>query len=354
MTWSGSERVASRLAHVLNARHAYTFAAKSRLLERVFPSIPVTTSRLGRTKLAQKRWDLFLPLMARWWRSLDVSSYDLVVTCSHSTVNAVRVRTDAFHLSYCCTPMRYAWYWREEMGRVPRSVRWFWPVIAMFLRAADRKRSRNVHAYLAVSQHVQRRIEAAYGRQCEVVYPPVDTAFFTPDPAVPREHFFLYAGRLVPYKGAEAAIRAANDARVPLVVAGSGPQLSHLRALAGPAVTFVTEPTDVDLRDLYRRANALVFPGVEDFGIVMIEAQACGTPVIAYGAGGALEAVQDGVTGELYANPHADHLAHVMRNFDASRYDRAAVRAHAERFSVARFDEAISQAVSRILDRSPL
>jgi glycosyltransferase involved in cell wall biosynthesis len=283
------------------------------------------------------------------WSRLDLSRFDLVLTSSHACVNAIRVSPGAVHISYCHTPMRYAWRWRDEISRIPPMARPTWPLAAAAFRHVDRKWSSRVHAFIANSHHVADRIRAAYGREAEVLYPPVDTEFWTPSDDRRREDYFLVAGRLVAYKRTERAVRAAKLADVRLVVAGDGPELPRLRKMAGPTVEFVVAPERTALRELYRRARALVMPGVEDFGMTMIEAQACGTPVLAFDAGGAREAVLDRRTGRLYAHPDPTSLARSMTGFDSHEFDPSQARAHAQRFCVSVFDAGLEAIVHRAL-----
>lgn len=341
--YGGSEQVAQRLAASLGIHDVYTFAADPALARALFPDHHLRVSPLGRSSLATRHWRLLLPMMARTWAALDLSDYDLVVTSSHAAVNAVGKRSDAALISYCHTPMRYAWDWRSELGRVPVPLRPLWPLAAAGLRAADRRRAQRVTRFIANSRNVADRIDRWYGRDAVVVHPPVDTAFFTPGGA--RGDFFLHAGRLVAYKRPEVAVDAARRAGVRLVVAGSGPELDRLRRRAGSGVSFVVEPSRERLRDLYRSAIALVAPGVEDFGMMMVEAQACGTPVVALGRGGAREAVVDGRTGLLYEGDSPASLAEALRGFDPSRYAPQELRRHAEGFSSPRFDAAIRRVV---------
>jgi glycosyltransferase involved in cell wall biosynthesis len=350
MSWSGSDQVAGRMASALGVDDVYTFAGRPELLERLFAGRTVHTSPYDAWPKLRERWSWLLPLMARWWRSLDLSAYDAVITSSHSAVNSVRKRPDAVLVSYCHTPMRYAWTWRSELGRVPPPLRPAWPVAAALLRRQDEARARNVDLFLANSKNVAGRIERFYGRKSIVLYPPIDTSFFTPDQSVEREDFFLYVGRLAAYKRPDVAIRAASMAGVRLVVAGSGAELDGLKAIAGPTVEFRVQPSDEDVRDLYRRARALVFAGVEDFGMVMVEAQACGTPVVAYAEGGALEAVVDGDSGLLYRDPSDAALADAMRAFDPSDYPPEHCRSHAERFGIDRFERALRDIVMPVID----
>jgi glycosyltransferase involved in cell wall biosynthesis len=228
-------------------------------------------------------------------------------------------------------------------------LRPLWPAVASWFRRADRRWAGHVTRFIANSRHVAERIRDAYGREADVVYPPVDTGYWTPAEAEDRSDAYLVAGRLVAYKRVDVAIRAADAAGVPLIVAGDGPELPRLRQIASPNVRFVVDPSRDDLRDLYRRARALLNPGVEDFGMTMVEAQACATPVVALALGGATESVIDDVTGTLYADPAPEALSATLRSFDPGRFDAAAIRAQALRFDAARFDEEIDRIVGEVL-----
>lgn len=337
--YGGSEQVASRLANLLDVRDVYTFAADPGLADSLFPDRAVHAHRLGLTELARRHWRWLLPFMAGGWSRLDLSEYDLVVTSSHSCVNSVRVRPGAMHVSYCHTPMRYAWEWRTEIGRMPAPLRPVWPAIAAMLRKADLERARNVTAFIANSHHVAKRIRECYGRAAAVVHPPIDVDFWTPGPSRRRENFFLFAGRLVPYKRPDLAVEAARAAGAELVVAGSGSELPRLRRMAGQGVRFVVAPDRAALRELYRSCRGFLNPGIEDFGMTMAEAQACGAPVIAAASGGAEDIVIPGRTGILY--PESSALSEVLESFTPGDFRTDDARANAQRFAPERFDEGI-------------
>lgn len=348
-TYGGSEQVAQRMARVLRVEDVFVFAARPELARELFPEQQVRVHPLGTSRLGREHWQRFLPIMPYAWSHLGLEGFDAVVTSSHACVNAIRVPEGTPHISYCHTPMRYAWEWRSELGRVPVPIRPLWPVVAAAFRRADRRWSRRVTRFVANSRHVAGRIRTYYGREADVVYPPIDTSYWTPEPGARPTGPFLVAGRLVAYKRADVAIEAARAAGVPLVVAGDGPELPRLRRLAGPDVRFVVDPLREELRDLYRGARALLNPGVEDLGMTMLEAQACGTPVVALGRGGATETVLDGVTGSLYADPDPGGLAAALRSFDPARFDGEAIRRHAEGFDVTRFDAAIERIVREVM-----
>lgn len=341
--------MAGRLAAILGAGDVFTFAAQPALARNLFAGRTVHAHRLGLTALGRERWPWLLPAMPEAWARLDLSRFDLVVTSAHSCVNAIRIPVGARHVSYCHTPMRYAWDWRTEIRRIPPPLRPAWPAVASALRRADRRWAQGVTAFIANSRHVAARIRACYGRDATVVHPPVDVRFWTPSSrGKRREEFFLFAGRLVPYKRPDVAVRAARLAGAQLVVAGAGPELRRLRRLAGEHVRFVVHPSRDVLRDLYRRARAVLNPGVEDFGMTMAEAQACGTPVIARAAGGAMDIVADGGTGVLYEDASPAGLSAVLREFDPGAFPTDDTRSSAERFAPERFDDGVLRVIANV------
>lgn len=350
-TVGGSEKVARALAQVWGVRDVFVFTARDATAYALFAEHRVTRCRFGRSRLAERHWQWFLPVMGAAWRSLDLSAYDVVLTSSHACVNSVRPRTDARLISYCHTPMRYAWEWRDEVGRAPAALRPFWPAAAAALRWADRRRARRVDLFVANSRFVAARIGRAYGVPAAVVHPPVDVDRFTPA-ARPRAEHLLLAGRLVAYKHPEVAVEAANRSGRRLVVAGSGPMWGHLRSMAGPSVRFEPDPDDERLLELYRHASALVHCGVEDFGIVPVEAQACGVPVVAYDAGGVRESVIDGRTGILYRDPTPEGLLDALARAEHTAWDPVAIRRHALRFAPDRFAAAFTH-LRRVVEDLP-
>jgi len=288
---------------------------------------------------------------------IEVGDVDLVVTSHHAFANRVRVPSRCGFISYTHTPARWMWDARLRAleGGVPS--RMMLAGFAATTRRADRAAARRPDVILVNSAHVAGRVRRWWGRSSEILHPPVDIERFYPDPSVSREDFFLLAGRLVPYKRPEVAVAAARRAGVRLVVAGEGRSRRTAEHLAGPGIEFLGEVEDETLVDLYRRCTAVVFPGEEDFGLVPIEAQACGTPVIALRAGGACESVIDGVTGLLYEQDgdEVGALARRMSSFDPGLFDFPLVRGQAERFSPEGFRDSINEAAQRVLvSRGPV
>ena len=350
-TLGGSDLVAARIAQALSIDTVFVFTKSDELAKQLFPETEVRTTSMGRSEFVSTHWKAMLPVMAAAWRSVDLSNFDVVITSSHAAVNSIRPRDDAVHISYCHTPMRYAWEWRVESRRVPRVIRPAWPLAAAVLREGDRRRARRVDHFIANSQTVRNRIRDHYRRDAPVIYPPVDVEFWTPTLS-PDRGYFLYAGRLVAYKQVDVAIAAANQAEVPLVIAGSGPELDRLRSLAGPTVRFVRAPSREKLRDLFANARAFVFPGFEDFGMAPVEAMACGTPVIARNTGGVAESVLPGIAGILFDADDVDQLSDILTSFDSGQFASDDVRANALRFSADRFDAELKNFVRSVL-RAP-
>ncbi len=298
----------------------------------------VRTTFLDRLTPLQDRRMIQLPLMPLAWRYASRRRYDLVITSSHACVKGFRPGRQALHLCYCYTPMRYLWLSSVDQRR--RSSRASAP-IERWLRSWDRRSSRWVDEFAAISTVVGRRIEEVYGRPSRVIHPPVDTDHYAPGDAG-AGGFALAVSRMVPYKRIDLAIRACHRIRHPLVVAGAGPGEPALRALVDRLqadVRFVANPDDRVLRDLYRAADVVVFPAEEDFGIVSVEAQACGTPVVALARGGSVDTVLPGTTGVLVPEQDEASFATGIEMVLDRRFDPAECRRSAERFSTSVFKE---------------
>ncbi len=298
-----------------------------------------------------------LPALPVAVRRLRVpASADVVIASHHAFATQVVHATSAPVVAYVHSPAR--WVWDPQMRQGEAGGRLGQLGLAGFaaaFRRHDRVAAAGVHTLVANSSEVADRIHRWWGRDAQVVHPPVDTEYYTPAPSPEREGFFLLAGRMVPYKRPDLAVRAAARAGVPLVVAGDGRSRAQVEALAGPHTRFVGRVSDDDLRDLYRRCRALLMPGVEDFGIVPVEAQACGAPVVAIGEGGARDSVLPGVTGHLVppsGEAELEAWSDALSRFDADEYDPRVVRRHAETFSRHAFREKMTDVVGSVLGRS--
>jgi glycosyltransferase involved in cell wall biosynthesis len=294
----------------------------------------------------------YLPLFPTAIEQFDFDPYDLIISTSHCVAKSVTVPGRARHLCYCHSPMRYAWDQFDSYfgpGQVgPWRSRLLRPVLASLARW-DARTANRVDRFVANSQYVAARIRRYYNRGSTVVYPPVDTDFYHPDPARRPAAFFLVVSALVPYKRLDVAIRACERAGAPLKIVGRGPEEARLRAIAGSTVEFTGWLPDEEIRPLYQECRAVLMPGPEDFGMVPVEAQACGRPVVALAEGGALESVVDGETGILVADPSVDAFAAALQRVSGEAFDPARIRRQAERFSIPRFQQEFQTSVDDVM-----
>ncbi|MEL6498804.1 MAG: glycosyltransferase [Planctomycetota bacterium] len=265
--------------------------------------------------------------------------FDLLISTHSAAIKALKAPTNLPHLCYCHTPARYIWSQTAAYGTASLPLALIRPIYQRWdRRTASAPR---VTRFLANSTHTKAEIQRCYRRDADTLFPPVRTDFFTSDASTPRGTHWLAAGALVPYKRFDLAIAAANHANHPLTIVGTGPELHRLRRLAGPAVTFTRAETDVQMRDHYRQAKLLIQPQLEDFGITALEAQACGTPVVAFAKGGAQDTVRDTVTGVHFNEQTTESLLAAIDR--CPEHNAPACREHAERFSEAAFRDAFLQ-----------
>ena len=352
--WLTGMRGGEKTLEVLSQRFAgadlYTLVHVKGSVSPVIEQHPIHTSIvqwLPAVRRAYRHYLLTFPTAIEW---LDLDGYDLVISTSHCAAKAV-IAPKARHLCYCFTPMRYAWdqfdayFGPARLGRPGSRL----AGLAMrHLARWDRATAGRVNRYVAISHYVARRIRRYYNREALVVYPPVDTGFYYPDGRPPGA-YALVVSALVPYKRVDVAIEAAHLAGIPLKVVGDGPERARLTAFGrrvGADVQWLGRVADEDVRELYRGAAAVVLPGEEDFGIVPVEAQACGRPVVALGRGGARETVVPGTTGILVDEITPDALAAGLKTAVTTSYDSAAIRAHAEQFGFERFLSGVTTAVN--------
>jgi glycosyltransferase involved in cell wall biosynthesis len=298
----------------------------------------IRTSFLDRWPLVKKNHQPFLPFYPLAFEQFDLSGYDLVISIKSGFCHGVITPPTTRHLCYCLTTTRYLWSYanyraREGIGRV---ADWVLRPFLTYLRLWDRAAADRVDAFASISRAVQARVAKYYRRESVIIHPPVAVEHFTPGQEPPGD-YYLIVSRLIPYKRIDLAVRAFNELRLPLIIVGDGRDRDQLRALAGPTVEFRGRVGNEELLRLYRGCRAFIFPGEEDFGIAPVEAMACGRPVVAYAAGGALDTVQEGLTGTFFREATPSALAEAVRRCNDMRFDPAVIRAHAEQFQPARF-----------------
>lgn len=347
--FGGAERVLKVLMELFPHAPVYTLVHDPKVTAGYLDQRRIRTSFLQRVPLARSKHRLFPLVMPLAVEQFDLSAYDLVISASHSFGKGVITKPETLHVSYCFTPLRYAWddshRYVREFG-VPRPVRALIPLALTYVRLWDQAAASRVDAFLAISHFVAQRIQKYYGRSATVVYPPVEPHRFQPSAAVGDR--YLVVSRLLPYKRIDLAVEACNRLQVPLDVVGTGPEEERLRALAGPTIRFWGFQPDAVVQDLMARARAFLFPQEEDFGITPLEAAAAGRPVVAFRGGGALETVRAGVTGVFFDDPSPASLASALVAAASRPWDTGRIRAQAEVFAVPVFRERFLAAVQAL------
>lgn len=339
----------------------YTLLHRPGKLSPAIERMDIRTSFLQKLPGASRHYRHLLPLMPRAVESLELpGDVDLVLSFSHAVAKSVRVPLGVPHVCYCFTPMRYAWHLRDqyvgqdEASSWPRPWDWARNQLLDRIREWDRATSERVTHFVAISRTIAGRIRDCYGRDSEVIYPPVDTDYFSPSRQA-RDDYYLCFSALVPYKRVELAIEACRILGRRLVVIGAGPERARLEKLAGPQVRFTGWQSDESIRDHLRRCRALLFAAHEDFGIAPVEAQACGAPVIAFGQGGATETLlaADGQhvgAAVFFPEQTARSLVEAIRWFEAhpGQFSPTLARRNAERFNRRRFENDLHTLIERV------
>lgn len=338
--YAGGDRVVDCMHHVFPDAPIYTLVYDADKMPDWFRSYDIRTTWVQKLPFATRLYKKLLPLMPRAFEALDLSEYDLVLSSCSSCSKGVITRPDAVHICYCHTPTRYVWdFYYTYRANANWLVRAVMPGQMYKLRQWDKCAADRVDYFIANSRYIAHRIKKYYRRDSDVIYPCVH---INESPFVPKEDFYLTVGRLTWYKRVDLAVAACTKLGRKLVVIGGGDEEARLRAMAGPTVTFLGgNLSDEEVRGYYLRAKAFLFPGEEDFGITPVEAQSAGTPVLAFGRGGACETVQDGRTGLLFEAQTVDSLANCIERFEREGVSATAqeIREHSRQFSEQRFEE---------------
>jgi len=355
----GGERVLEVLCRIYPDADIFTLMHVPGTCGPIIESHRITTSFLQRLPFAHTRYRNYLPLFPAAIESLDLRSYDLVVSTSHAVAKGAQAAEGARHVSYVHTPMRYVWdqfdvYFGK--GRADPLTRAAAHAFAPWLRRWDVRSTTRANALVANSRFIAGRIKRAWGREVDaVVYPPVETSKFVPAPDLTDEEkgphgYALVVTALVPYKRVELAVQSFARLGRRLLVAGDGPGRKRLEAMAGPSVRFLGSVPHADLAALYARASFFVLPCEEDFGIAPVEAQAAGRPVLALARGGALETVVPEKSGVFFDEPTVDSLIAGIEEIDRLQrdFDPAWIREHAERFAAPRFEREMRETLARL------
>jgi glycosyltransferase involved in cell wall biosynthesis len=349
----GGEAVCSALVELYPHADLFIHVCNEDVVRQALPATftgKIHNTFISRLPGAKKHYQKYLPFMPLALEQLDLSAYDLVLSSESGPAKGVVTRPDALHICYCHSPMRYVWdMYHDYLSGAGRLIRTLFPVVAHWLRVWDRLSADRVDHFIANSGFVAARIRKFYRRDAEVIYPPVNTTEF--DPTQERGDFYLCLGQLVAYKRADLAVEAFNQLGLPLVVVGEGELFERLQTLAKPNVKLMGRQPFPVIKDLLQRCRGLVFPGMEDFGIVPVEAMAAGAPVIAYAKGGALETVIHGQTGVLFEEQSVEALIAAIQRVEAREFDfsAATLQAHAATFDKAIFKEKIQAFIDNAL-----
>jgi len=330
----GGEKCLEVLCELFPEAPIYTLLHVKGAMSPLIESKTIHTSFLQHVPFVEQKYRMYLPVFPLAISAFDFSEYDLLLSTSHCVAKGARPRSTALHLCYCFTPMRYVYEMYDEYfgkGQAGLAVRVAMKIAAPMLRLWDKKTAGRVHHFIAISEHVRRRIRRHYGREAEIIFPPVDTAEFQLSER--DDGYYLIVSALVPYKKVDLAVKAFNKNGKRLVVVGKGPDGEKLRRSAQPNVEFVGWKNDHELASLYAGCTALIFPGEEDFGIVPLEAMASGKAVIAYGKGGALETVQEGISGIFFYEQTVESLEDAVAKANRIKFDPKKIRERALQFS---------------------
>jgi glycosyltransferase involved in cell wall biosynthesis len=350
VTWRGGEKVLEALVTLYPDAPIYTlFYDSSKMPESIRKRKVIVHPLANLFKPIRK---VLLPLMPIWIESFSLEKYDLIISTSSCVAKGVMVGPNTKHLCYIHSPMRYVWDQRDEyLGKIRRI-----PLLGLLIEAGcammrmwDYVSSSRVNQFIANSRFVKSRVNKYYGKNAVVVHPPIDTLRFKPSENNIKKGYLLAAGAFVSYKRFDLAIAACERLGKKLIIAGDGPELSKLKSLSGSNTEFIVRPDDKKWVELMQGADAFLFPGVEDFGMVAVEAMASGTPVIALKAGGALDFIIEGTSGVFFNEPSVDSLCGAIRKSEEITWAHDAIVRHSESFSYEAFMKGIRRHLEVLL-----
>jgi glycosyltransferase involved in cell wall biosynthesis len=346
----GGEKVVEALGELYPQADIFTHVYLPEMISDKIKRHKIIPTFINSLPRAGKMYKTYLPLMPLALEQLDLRGYDLIISSESGPSKGIIPSSDAVHVCYCHTPMRYIWNmyhdYRNGAGPV---ARFMMPPLTHYLRMWDVTSAARVDSFVANSATVAGRIHRYYGADSVVIHPPVDTSAFSIAAPAELEDYYLMAGELVSYKRPDFAVRAFNEMKLKLLVIGGGEMLDEIRRLAGPTVTVLgSQPFDV-LKRHYARCRALIFPGEEDFGMVPVEAMASGRPVIAFGRGGATETVVNGVSGVFFAEQTVEAISSAVKTLSAIEIDPEKIAAHASQFGRDHFFQKIRTHIDGLL-----
>lgn len=343
--YGGAERVLEALLEIYPDADLFTLIYDSRQMPAKLSKKRIRRSFLNKFPFSKFYYEYLLPLYPLAIESFDMRGYDLIISNSSAWAKGIITTVNSCHITYCLNPMRFAYdsYYPliNKKGIISKGL----AAVLHYIRLWDEISAKRPDKYITISETVKRRVIKYYGIDSEIVHPPVDNDFFVPAPDKRQEQYYLIVSRLKPYKQIELAIEAFNFLKKPLIIIGDGSHYNYLKGMAKRNIQFIRDADDLKLLSYYQRCKAVIFPQIEDFGIVPLEAQACGKPVIAFKGGGAVETVIDGKTGILFSPQTAHSLINAIEKFETLKFDSKEIRDHAKQFSKDIFKLKFSQKI---------
>lgn len=350
--YGGSERLLTEILRLYPHGQVHALIHnRENLLGTPLEDINVKTSFLQKIPRVEHLYRGLLPIMPLAIERMNVRKFDVVLSISHAVAHGIKTNRDQIHIAYICTPMRYAWHLENDYLHLHHLNK---PVIGSaarlvlgLLRRWDKKSAARADHLLAISNWTAQKIQQAWGRESHVIHPPVNVNRF--QPAAGRDDFYLHVSRLVPYKMTAEIVRAFNELKLPLIIVGDGPEMETLKKLASENIQILGFQSDAVVTNLMNRAKGFVYMAVEDFGIAMVEAQAAGCPVIAYGKGGAAEIVRDGESGLLFQEQTSRGMIEAVLKSRQMKLNSKAAQENAARFSSERFANEFSAYMEKVI-----
>lgn len=346
----GGEKVLEVFCELLPDAEIFTLLYEPSRISDTINSHKVHESFIGKLPMAKKHYRNYLPLFPSAIETFNLQEFDVVISISHCVAKGVITSPNSINICYCLTPMRYIWdlydqYFNPKTTNVVK--RFIISIIAHYLRIWDVNSSSRVDEFYAISDNIKNKIKRYYNRESEVIYPPVDCDYFKPsDKKETDDEYYLVVSAFVPYKRIDLAVNAFNKLGKKLIIVGKGPEGNSLKEIAHSNIEFTDWADDEMLLKLYQNCKALIFPSEEDFGIVPLEAQSCGKPVIAYGKGGALETIVKDKTGIFFKKQNTNSLIEAVERFESMTFDPKIIRQNAEKFDRKIFKEKIRKLIS--------
>lgn len=342
--YGGAERVLEALCEIWPDAPIYTLIHDSRKVHSRFSDKRIKTSFLQNIPFTKNNHRIFPPLMMLAIEQFNFDYYDLVISDSSSFAKNIITSPKTLHISYCHTPMRYAWddcqYYTQEFG-FPKFLKKLIPFFMNYIRTWDHVSTNSVDSFIANSNFVNGRIKKYYNRSAKTIHPPVEVDNFYISPKEELGDYFLMVGRMMKYKKMDIVIEAFNELKIPLKIVGRGPELKNLEKIAGKTIEFTGRVSDEKLREIYSKAQAFIFPQEEDFGIVAVEALASGRPVIAYKAGDIVEHIEEQKSGLFFNNQTKEDIISAIKRFQKIQFDPNFIRSSALKFNKKYFKERI-------------